>query len=137
MAQTTVTVAAAYALRLLSTQVLSFDEGITIPAASSVVQAGAIPIRGAFTRVAQGIAGGSLVLPRILAEDASPPIVVVANEGSNSINVFPALGEKSAGVANQVLAVPAGQIAVFIRVPNSLPPNDLRAGPDWRCAVIT
>lgn len=133
MAPTTATIAATYAAKLLG---ITYFEAGTYSGAPTI-QVGAQPVLGAFNRITAGVAGGSYTLPPIGTGDAGDPIVILANESGQSQNVFPAVGEKQNGVANQVLAVPAGQVAVFFRVPNSLPPNNLTVGPDWRSAVIS
>lgn len=95
-------------------------------------QAGATAIIGEAVRVTRGpTIGNSLVLKSVLSGDASPMTFVV-NDGPNSINVYPAPGEFNNGTQNQVLAVPAGQSGIFIRVPNNL----AGSSSGWRSAVI-
>lgn len=97
----------------------------------STVQAGATAIISEGIRVLRGAAGTSLVLKSVLSGDAAPMTFVI-NDGPNSINLFPAPGEFNNGGANQVLAVPAGQGAICIRVPNNL----AGASSGWRSSVI-
>lgn len=108
------------------------DDGQTAGGATgSTVQAGATAILGEGIRVTRGAAGTSVILKSVLSGDAGP-LTWVINDGPNSINAFPAPGEFNNGGANQVLAVPSGQSAVFVRVPNNL----AGSSSGWRSAVI-
>lgn len=108
------------------------DDGATAGgAAGSVVQAGATPVVGEGVRILRGAAGTSVILKSVLSGDAGP-LTWIINDGPNSINSFPAPGEFNNGVVNQVLAIPAGQSAIFVRVPNNL----AGSSSGWRSAVI-
>jgi hypothetical protein len=108
------------------------DDNQTAGGATGVtVQAGATSIVGEGIRVLRGAAGTSVILKSVLSGDAGP-LVWIVNDGTNSINAFPAAGEFNNGGANQVLAVPAGQGAIFVRVPNNL----AGSSSGWRSAVI-
>jgi hypothetical protein len=108
------------------------DDNQTAGGATGVtVQAGATSIVGEGNRVLRGAAGTSVILKSVLSGDAGP-LVWIVNDGPNSINAFPAAGEFNNGGANQVLAVPAGQGAIFVRVPNNL----AGSSSGWRSAVI-
>lgn len=108
------------------------DDDQTAGGATGVtVQAGATAVLGEGIRVTRGGAGASLVMKSVLSGDAAA-LTFVINDGPNSINVFPAPGEFNNGGANQVLAVPAGQSAIFVRVPNNL----AGSSSGWRSAVI-
>lgn len=131
MAATTVTIAAADAARKMA---LGYFDNLQ-PVGTT--QAGAGPVLGTVNRVTVAAANGAVIMPSILNGDAGDPFVVVANESANTIQVFPFQGEKMNGVANAALTIAAGAVGIFIKVPNSLLPNDLRAGPDWRSAVAT
>jgi hypothetical protein len=119
-------------LNSLSLQGWTFDDDQTAGGpAGSVVQAGATPVIGEGIRVTRGAAGTSVIMKSVLSGDAAP-LTFVVNDGPNSINAFPAVGEFNNGVVNQVLAVPAGQSAIFVRVPNNL----AGSSSGWRSAVI-
>lgn len=108
------------------------DDGATAGGAGgSVVQAGATAVLGEGVRILRGAAGTSVIMKGVLSGDAGP-LTWIINDGPNSINAFPAVGEFNNGVVNQVLAVPAGQSAIFVRVPNNL----AGASSGWRSAVI-
>lgn len=108
------------------------DDDQTAGGATGVtVQAGATPIVTEGIRITRGGAGTSIIMKSVLSGDASPMTFVI-NDGPNSINAFPAVGEFNNGVVNQVLAVPASQSAIFIRVPN----NIAGSSSGWRSAVI-
>lgn len=100
-------------------------------ASGSVVQAGATAVLGEGVRILRGAAGTSVIMKGVLSGDAGP-LTWIINDGPNSINAFPAVGEFNNGVVNQVLAVPAGQSAIFVRVPNNL----AGSSSGWRSAVI-
>jgi hypothetical protein len=100
-------------------------------ASGATVQAGATSILGEGIRVLRGGAGTSVILKSVLSGDAGPMVWVI-NDGPNSINAFPAAGEFNNGVVNQVLAVPAGQSAIFVRVPNNL----AGSSSGWRSSVV-
>lgn len=95
-------------------------------------QAGATAVVGEAVRVTRApTIGNSMILKSVLSGDASP-LTFVINDSANSINVFPATGETNNGGLNQVLAVPAGQSGIFVRVPNNL----AGSSSGWRSAVI-
>jgi hypothetical protein len=119
-------------LNSLALQGWFFDDDQTAGGpAGSTVQAGATAIIGEGTRITRGAAGTSVICKSVLSGDAAPMTFII-NDGPNSINAFPAVGEFNNGVVNQVLAIPAGQSAVFIRVPNNL----AGSSSGWRSAVI-
>lgn len=95
------------------------------------VQAGATPVMGEAIRITRGAAGTAVIMKSVLSGDASP-LTWIINDGPNSINTFPAAGEFNNGVLNQVLAVPSGQSALYVRVPNNL----AGASAGWRSAAI-
>jgi hypothetical protein len=107
------------------------DDELAGGTTGSTVQAGATAVIGECTRFTRSVAGGSVIMKSVLSGDAAF-LTWVINDSPNSINTFPALGEFSNGVANQVLAVPAGQSAIYVRVPNNL----AGASSGWRAAVI-
>jgi hypothetical protein len=119
-------------LNSLALEGWTFDDDQTAggPAASTV-QAGATAVIGNGIRTTRGAAGTSVIMKSVLSGDAAP-ITFVVNDGPNSINAFPAVGEFNNGTVNQVLAVPAGQSAIFVRVPNNL----AGSSSGWRSAVI-
>jgi hypothetical protein len=119
-----------YTLGLLGTPV---DDNRT--AAGNNTQAGAAAILSELTRVTISSAGNnSLILRSVLTGDASP-LTFVVNDGNSSINVFPAVGDFMNGVANQALAIPAGQSGIFVRVPNHIA-SQLSSTPGWRSVAI-
>jgi hypothetical protein len=101
------------------------------PTGASTVQAGATPVRGEGLRITKGIANGSVIMKSVLSGDAAPMAFIV-NDGANAVNFFPAVGEFNNGVVNQVLAVPAGQSLLAIRVPNNL----AGSSSGWRSTAI-
>jgi hypothetical protein len=60
----------------------------------------------------------------------APRIVIVINDGPNTINVYPSVGETMNGVANAVLSVAAGATAVIVQTEETFVF-------DWRGAPIT
>jgi hypothetical protein len=56
--------------------------------------------------------------------------VVVINDGTNAMSVVPWVGDSLNDVTNGSLSVPAGSIAVLIKV-------DIGVVQDWRRAVIS
>lgn len=105
------------------------DDDIFLP--NVTIQAGAHPIRGETVRVTQASAGSSMLLKSVLSGDAAP-LTFVINDSAVSINVFPAVGEQNNGVTNAVLAIPAGQSGIFVRVPNNL----AGSSSGWRSVAI-
>jgi hypothetical protein len=102
-------------------------------ALTAAAQAGATRVNNVISRVIRSIATGSLILPSILTGEANEPIYVV-NDSPNSVNVYPAVGEKTNGNANTAVAVAAGAVGVFIPILSSTNnPTTL----DWRTAVIS
>ncbi|HEX4828310.1 MAG TPA: hypothetical protein VFV12_08795 [Xanthobacteraceae bacterium] len=115
-----------YNLGLLGTPL--DDDLVGGPASTQV---GATPVKGELARCTTSVLNGSFVLKQIQTGEASP-LTYVVNDSANAIKVFPHPGEAQGGVANASLTIPAGQSAIFVRVPNSLQ----TAGADWRSAVI-
>jgi hypothetical protein len=101
------------------------DLGSTVNAA----QAGATALTGALHRVNSGAATASFILKSMVAKEA-PRLVIVINDGPNSINVYPAVGETMNGVANAALAVAAGATAVIVETEETFVF-------DWRGVAIT
>ena len=120
-----------YNLGLLGTPVN--DDNLANSAAVNT-QAAATPVIGELFRVSgtsptQGTVNSSCILKQISTGEASA-LTFVVNDASVNIRVFCAVGETLGGVLNSSIAVPAGQSAIFVRVPNSL------GTADWRAAVI-
>lgn len=110
---------------------LQDDETAGGPTGAATVQAGATAVIGEAVRILRASAGASVILKSVLGGDAAF-LTWIINDSPNSINTFPAVGEFNNGVVNQVLAVPAGQSAIYVRVPNNL--GGSSSG--WRSAVI-
>jgi hypothetical protein len=85
------------------------------------------------TRCTKAAATGSFILPSISTGEANEPMVVV-NDTGVTINIYPAVGEKTNGSVNGVFAITTGASGICIPVVNSTYnyPSTL----DWRCAVI-
>jgi hypothetical protein len=62
-------------------------------------------------------------------------MMVVVNDSPNTINVYPAVGEKTNGSLNTAAAITAGASGFFIPVLNSA--NNYPSTLDWRTAVIS
>jgi hypothetical protein len=74
--------------------------------------------------------GDSCVLPSLAMHEAMVPLVFVVNDGTNALNVFPWPGDSLNGVTNSPLSVPAGSVAIAIKVDTGLVL-------DWRAGVIS
>lgn len=84
-------------------------------------------------RVLKSVSTGSLILPSILNGEANEVITVV-NETAVTINVYPAVGEKTNGGLNTAFQITTGLSAIFFPVLNSV--NNYPSTLDWRCALI-
>ena len=104
---------------------LNDDLGSTVNAA----QAGATALTSAFNRVTSGAATASFILKSMITIEA-PRLCIVVNDGPNSINIYPAVGETMNGVANAALAVAAGATAFLFMTSES-------GVKDWRGNTIT
>ncbi|SRR6266516_5795783 len=84
-------------------------------------QAAAAPIGNVeVVQIRQGVSNGGLILPSVLGLDASG-IVYITNDGPNSINIYPAVGEViNALAANAAIALVSGAVAVCVRIPRHL-----------------
>jgi hypothetical protein len=92
-------------------------------------QAGATPLTGMFNRVTTGAATASFLLKSMKNLEA-PRLCILVNDGPNSINLYPTVGETMNGVANAVLAVAAGATAFCFM-------SKISGVQDWRAGVIT
>jgi hypothetical protein len=81
--------------------------------AVNAAQAGATPLTSAFNRITTGAATASFILKSMLNEEA-PRLCIVVNDGPNSINVYPTVGETMNGVANASLAFAAGATSLLL-----------------------
>lgn len=90
-------------------------------------------INSPLTHVLKSVSTGSLQLPSILNGEANE-LMWVVNDTGVTVNVYPAVGEKTNGGLNTAFAVTANVAAVFVPVLNSTLnyPSTL----DWRCAII-
>lgn len=90
-------------------------------------------INSPLTHVLKSVSTGSLILPSILNGEANE-LMWVVNDTGVTVNVYPAVGEKTNGGLNTAFAVTAGVAAVFVPILNSTLnyPSTL----DWRCALI-
>jgi hypothetical protein len=91
-------------------------------------------INSPLSRVLKSVSTGSLILPSILNGEANEMMVVV-NDSPNTINVYPAVGEKTNGSLNTAVSVATGASGVFVPVLNSA--NNYPSTLDWRTAVIS
>lgn len=85
------------------------------------------------THVLKSVSTGSLQLPSILNGEANE-LMWVVNDTGVTVNVYPAVGEKTNGNLNTAFAVTANVSAVFVPVLNSTLnyPSTL----DWRCTIV-
>lgn len=93
----------------------------------------AVRINNEIIRVLKSVSTGSLILPSILNGEANEAIFVV-NETGVTINVYPAVGEKTNGGLNTPFQITTAISGVFIPVLNSV--NNYPSTLDWRCALI-
>jgi hypothetical protein len=106
------------------------NEQVPGPAAA---QATAVRLIGPLVRCTKSVSTGSFILPAIGSNEATEAVVVL-NDSPNSINVYPASGEKTNGSANAAVAVAAGAAGVFIP---SLGITNYPPALDWRSMVGT
>lgn len=106
-------------------------DGLRSAVAASQAAAPNLPAK--VNRVQQASANGSFILDSLIDGDSQGSVWVL-NESTQTINVFPFVGEKMDGVANQVKAIPTGCVGIFIPVVNGLGALGLTPG-DWRSAV--
>lgn len=90
-------------------------------------------INNQIARVTKAVATGSFQLPSMLNGEANELIWVV-NDTAVTINVYPAVGEKTNGGTNTAFQITTGLTGVFIPVLAS--PNNYPSTLDWRCALI-
>jgi hypothetical protein len=74
--------------------------------------------------------GDSAVLPSLGAHEAMMGSIVVINDGVNSLSVWCWPGDTLNGTLNASLSVPAGSVAVLLKVDNGVVQ-------DWRSGVIS
>jgi hypothetical protein len=94
----------------------------------------AVRINNEVIRVLKSVSTGSLILPAMLTGEANEAIVVV-NETAVTINVYPALGEKTNGNLNTAFQITTAISGIFIPVLASV--NNYPSTLDWRCALIS
>jgi hypothetical protein len=103
----------------LELQLPMLDNLMATAQASSFLQGSTVCLRSQINRFTSVASTGTAVLPQMATGEADPFIVVV-NDGANSMNVYPFVGEKQNGATSAfgattaALAVPAGQSAVFV-----------------------
>lgn len=90
-------------------------------------------INNELIRVLKSVSTGSLILPSILNGEANE-VVTVVNETGVTINVYPAVGEKTNGNLNTAFQITASISAIFFPVLNSV--NNYPSTLDWRCTLI-
>lgn len=95
----------------------------------NATQAAATALTSAFNRITSGAATASFLLKSMKTKEA-PRMCIVVNDGPNSINVYPTVGETMNGVANAALAVAAGATAFIFMTSEA-------GVQDWRGAAIT
>lgn len=92
-------------------------------------QTAATPLTAELHRVTAGSATASFIMKSMISKEA-PLVVVLVNDGPNSVNVYPAVGETMNGSSNAAQAVAAGATGIFIQTSVS----DVK---DWRANTIT
>jgi hypothetical protein len=92
-------------------------------------QTAATPLTAKLHRVTEGSATASFILKSMVSLEA-PLLVIVINDGPNSIDVYPAVGETMNGVANAAQAIAAGAAGIFVN-------TKLNFVQDWRAGTIT
>lgn len=90
-------------------------------------------INSPLTRVLKSVSTGSLILPSILNGEANE-LMIVINETGVTVNVYPAVGEKTNGNVNTAFAITTGISAIFVPVLNSA--GNYPSGLNWSCALI-
>jgi len=93
----------------------------------------AVRINNEVIRVLKSVSTGSLQLPSMLNGEANEAIVVV-NETAVTINIYPAVGEKTNGNTNTAFQITTGISGIFIPVLASV--GNYPSTLDWRCALI-
>lgn len=105
-------------LEALGQEGYTIYDGLAAPNASS--QNTATKLIGQACRVTTSVANGSLILPSILSNEASP-LVYVINDSPNAVLVYPFLSsvtpEKMNTTNNASLSIPAGGWGHFIKTP--------------------
>lgn len=120
---------------------------IFLYAGAPTTQVGATPVRSNVHRVVvNNQAAAALVMKSILSNEA-PSFVFIANDGAQTVNVFPyrALqapdnAESMNGSANGSQAIAAGQACLFMSVPvqiNRKGGTVVGGTLDWRAAVLS
>jgi hypothetical protein len=99
----------------------------------AAAQSTATRINSPLSRVLKSVSTGSLILPSILSGEANE-LLWVMNDSPNTINVYPASGEKTNGPLNTAFQITTGLTGVFVPVLNSV--NNYPSTLDWRSAVI-
>jgi hypothetical protein len=74
--------------------------------------------------------GDSCVLPSLAAHDAMTGHIIVINDGVNALAVWCWPGDTLNGTPNTSLSVPAGSVAVLLKVDNGVVQ-------DWRSGIIS
>jgi hypothetical protein len=100
----------------------------------AATQATATKLTNQFSRVIKSVGSGAFILPAIQSGEATEPMTLINDTGA-SVNLFPAVGEKTNGTLNGAVAIAAGAFAYFVPVLNS--PQNYPSTLDWRGNVIT
>jgi hypothetical protein len=74
--------------------------------------------------------GDSCVLPSLAGHEAMTNQIVVLNDGTNTMTVWPWPGDSLNGTTNASLSVPAGSVAVLLKSDNGVTQ-------DWRAGAIS
>jgi hypothetical protein len=74
-----------------------------------------------------GVANGSFILGALSLGGANVPFIVV-NDTTAAVKVYCAVGETMNGAANSFLAIPSGQVGIFVPYRDSF---------DWRAAALS
>ena len=77
------------------------------------------------------------ILPAILSGEATEPMTLISYDTGASVNLFPAVGEKTNGTLNGAVSVAAGAFAYMVPVPGQFTAELPLYAFDWRGAVIT
>src|SRR5260370_602064 len=108
--------------QLCETYGIAASEEIYLFAGASTAQ-GAGPVKGQLHRiVVNNVAGAALTLKSVLSNDA-PSFVWLVNDGAQSANIFPFVGEKMNGTLNASQALASAQAVLLMREPKSIRMN--------------
>lgn len=98
-----------------SSKVLTAVDASTAITANTNSSQGDTPLTSSFNIIATcATTGDAVTLPAVFTATTPSTIVYVKNDGAQSCDVFPALGDDAGGGTDTAVAVAAGNFAVFI-----------------------